>query len=211
MKPKTLLTGCLLLFGLSLAANASITNALYWPVYNGAISNCAPAFDLNSQTLSMRGTQYSLPAVDQGILYASDIDDPRATKVYYIENDTGLTWSDYHVNVYMDRSFSISNALVSLPPGWSVSITQPVLNGSPAYFGPGEYVGHLTYNAGTYVPNAGQLDFQYDIGFSGSLSYHFADELSPSYVPEPATLTLAGLAGLLFIVQQRKRLRATRR
>jgi hypothetical protein len=193
------------LLTLNFTARATITNAVYAPYYNGALYNCTMNFDANAQTLSMHGDQAWGPGSDHGTFYADSLDDPRSTRLYFIGNDTTGAWSDYHVNVYLDRSFSISNAFTTLPANWSVVITAPVLNPTPVYFGAGEYVGHITYNAGTLVPNDGsELDFQYDIGFAGSLTYRFADELSPSFVPEPATLSLAALGGLLLVIKRRR-------
>ena len=38
---------------------------------------------------------------------------------------------------------------------------------------------------GTPVANGDELDFAYDVGFSGSMTYRFEDTLSPIAVPEP--------------------------
>jgi hypothetical protein len=203
MKKYARLSCCLLAFGLALSAQATITNFLFSASYDGSLYNCVSNFNADAQSLTMSAEQLWGPSRDQGILYADSIGDPTAKKLYQIGNDTGLTWSDYHVNVYLDRAFSISNAFTTLPADWSVVITAPVLNPTPVYFGAGEYVGHVDYFAGTLVPNGSELDFQYTLGFGGSLTYRFADELNPTFVPEPGTLSLAALAGLFLMRRHR--------
>jgi hypothetical protein len=184
--------------GVCSIANANLTNATYYSTDYNALT-CLVNFNAASSTLSVDGYQYLPLGVMTGTFYADSADDPKATKLYTIDNDTGSAWSGYDVNVYMDRAFSISNAFATLPANWSVAVTQPVLNPTPVYFGALEYVGHVKYMAGTLVPDGGELDFQYDVGFGGASSYRFADELMPEFaVPEPGVLSLAFVGVLLF-------------
>ena len=115
--------------------------------------------------------------------------DPTLTLFNSIDNDTGLTWGDYHVQVTMSQSFSFSNVGVT-NGGWTDIVTAPTLVGS-------DWVGHIDYYAGNLVPNGGTLDFSLSIAFTGTTS--FEEDLMPSTVPEPGTFALmvCGLTGLL--------------
>ena len=115
--------------------------------------------------------------------------DPTLTLFNEIDNDTGVTWNDYHVKVTMSKSFSFSNVAVT-NGGWTFNTTTPVQVGS-------DWIGYIDYFAGNLVPNGGTLDFSYAISFLGSVS--FQEELTPSTVPEPGTFALmvCGLTGLL--------------
>jgi hypothetical protein len=193
---KTLLSLSVALMGLTSVATADITGASWYSLdYNNL--NCTTAWDPNSSTLSMHADQYG-SGVMSGNFSTDSASDPRATKTYYISNETGSNWIGYNVNVFMDRAFSISNIVVSLPAGWSIlSVTQPTNNAPVNYFSPLEYEGHIVLQAGSQLPDGGELDFQYDVGFAGSTAYRFADELSPIVaVPEPGILGLATLGGL---------------
>ncbi len=127
-----------------------------------------------------------------GTITTDTAEDPMLIMSNSMDNDTGLAWIAYHVNVSMDSPFTISNDNVTLPADWSSTITsQPVLVGS-------SYVGQIDYTAGTPVANGDTLNFGYTIEFSGATMYSFCQELIPVSVPEPTTLALAtcGLLGL---------------
>jgi hypothetical protein len=116
--------------------------------------------------------------------------DPTLTLFNSIDNDTGLTWGDYHVQVTMSQSFSFSNVGVA-NSGWTDIVTAPTQVGS-------DWIGDIDYYGyGNPVPALGTLDFNYAITFVGSVS--FQEQLMPSTVPEPGTFTLVvcGLTGLL--------------
>ena len=127
-----------------------------------------------------------------GTITTDTAEDPILTIFNSLDNDTGLDWVAYHVNVSMSQPFTISGDNVTAPADWSSTITsQPVMVGS-------DYVGQIDYMAGTPVADGETLTFGYAIDFSGSTSYSFCQELIPVSVPEPATLALAtcGLLGL---------------
>ncbi len=120
--------------------------------------------------------------------------DPALTLLHSIDNDTGVAWTDYHVKVTMNKPFTFSNVTVANNL-WYANVTVPTLVGS-------DWVGSIDYYSGDPVPNLGTLDFGYKMTFVGSVS--FAEELTPTSVPEPATLMFAicGLMGLL-VLQRR--------
>ena len=127
--------------------------------------------------------------------------DPTVTLRSAIDNDTGLPWSGYHVNIYMNKLFSVANATVYTPltsePGWSgsVSVSSAVWNGSA-------YQAQLDFTGGTPIPDGGILDFSYQMSFTGSVQY--CQEMTPVVVPEPGISAL-GLGGLVGMLVRRRR------
>ena len=123
--------------------------------------------------------------------------DPSLTLGHEIDNDTGTAWSDYHVQITLDKSFTLSNVTVA-NSGWTSIVTAPTQVGS-------SWIGYIDYYAGTPVPYdinpllTGTLDFSYKMSFIGSVS--FCEALTPSFVPEPGTwaLLVGGLAGVFFM------------
>jgi hypothetical protein len=120
--------------------------------------------------------------------------DPSLTLLHSIDNDTGFTWTDYHVKVVMNKAFTFSNVTVANNL-WYAVVTAPTQVGS-------DWIGNIDYFSGDPVPNLGTLDFSYKMTFIGSAA--FFEELTPTSVPEPTTLAfvLCGLAGL-FVLQRR--------
>jgi hypothetical protein len=117
-------------------------------------------------------------------------DDPKLTLLHDIDNDTLLTWTDYHAEVTMSKEFSFDNVSVA-NTGWTYQITQPTLQS-------GNWIGTIDYYAGDTVAPGYTLSFGYRMTFSGSAS--FCEALTPT-VPEPGTLALlaCGLFGLLIV------------
>jgi hypothetical protein len=125
----------------------------------------------------------------QGDIIADSELDPSLTLNNSIDNDTGSIWTDYHVKVTMNKTFSIDNVTIG-NPGWTSVTTAPANIGS-------DWIGYIDYFAGTPVPNLGVINFSYRLTFLGSAS--FQEELTPT--PEPGTLVLlvGGLIGLLVV------------
>ena len=120
--------------------------------------------------------------------------DPSLTLLHSIDNDTGFTWTDYHVKVTMNKFFTFSNVTVANNL-WYANVTAPTLVGS-------DWIGSIDFFSGDPVPNLSTLDFGYKMTFVGSVA--FAEELTPTSVPEPTTVTfmVCGLMGL-FVLQRR--------
>jgi len=171
-------------------ANASVTGVTDWN-YSGAIYCYSPLWD-STGNIGIEGYQ-SGPAQMSGTITTSDPTDPTLTIANAIDNDSSFPWSGYIVNVSMGTSFTILSAGVTAPPGWTASITQP---GAPVA---GVYTGMISYLGGTPVAIApaanSELDFTYQVTFSGSTSYSLTESVTP--VPEPAALSLLALGGLL--------------
>jgi hypothetical protein len=188
----------------TLLACASVNHAVAVPIANlitgqgdndgSGSTDCVVIWQsgTDDNTMIIAGNQYWAPG---SILATFDtcVDDPTVKVINSIDNDTGLTWSGYHVDVSMDRTFSISDALGSTPGDWTGSITQqPVPVGSV-------WVGQLDFSAGTPVANGGTLEFSYKITFGGSSHYNYNQDMTP--VPEPGSIVLlvGGLLGLLAV------------
>lgn len=157
-------------------------NAVVCPIYtwNGSATEVSA---------SITGDQYWQPGHILGSIQAdSAAQDPSLTLGSSINNDTTFAWTAYIVNVYMNTTFTISGAGVSLPGDWSTATTQPVWNGT-------QYQGQVLFSAGTPVAIDGQLDFAYTISFGGATSYSFTQEMIP--VPEPGTFGFLAAGAIL--------------
>jgi hypothetical protein len=177
-------------------SRASITNA--W-LYSGdnSIMSCTynwSASDPNN--FGVAGTQYSTAsALLRGYVYTDTPTDPTLSLGENINNDTGIAWSDYHVQISMAQSFSFSNVGVS-NPGWTYSVVNPTFNGT-------SYVGEVNYFAGSPVVNGGLFVFNLSISFVGSVV--FTETATPSFVPEPTTMGIGAVGGLLLLVARARR------
>jgi hypothetical protein len=180
------------LVGLSLCSvgNASIIHVTAADDGDGAVVCTNNMFDAETDSLTLVGNQYWSPGHILGAITTDSAEDPTLTLQTAIDNDTAFAWTAFHVNVYMTNTFSISAATVYTPGDWTASITAPSWNGT-------EYQGSVDYYAGTPVGVGGTLDFSYKITFSGLTSYTFCQEMIA--VPEPGTLGLALMGGLLLV------------
>jgi hypothetical protein len=180
-------------------SNATITNVVVASDGDGAIV-CLASFD-TVDSLSITGKQCWAPGHMLGDIYTTDAEDPTLKISNSIDNDTTNmpTWTDYHINVFMSSTFTITNAAVTSPNDWTVSVTQPVSTN-------GSYMGTIDYYAGTAVPLGDTLDFGYWLKFSGAAQYSYTQEMIPT--PEPGTLGLVTISGLLlggFALARRRR------
>jgi len=185
----------------SLPAHAGITGWACAPDSDGAI-DCVASWDPNTYEMTMTGNQYSSPGHMEGS-FTTDPNDPTVTMITFVDNDTSFTWTGFTVNVYMDTAFTLSNAVVYGPSGWSAGLTQPAGSPSTIYDADGRlwsYMGTAAYSGGTSVPNDGStLSFGYKMAFTGSIQ--FEQEMIP--IPEPAALAVLG-AGGLFLLRRRR-------
>jgi hypothetical protein len=97
-----------------------------------------------------------------------------------VENDTTFAWTDYHINLFLDRTFDILN--VATPAGWTYAITAPAFSGQ-RYFGCVDYYGA---GQGTEI-SVGQFgDFAIKFSFLGAVQFY----VEQVRTPEPASMIL---------------------
>jgi hypothetical protein len=172
-------------------ANATILNYGYSNLDDN-FTSCTWSYHPNKGELGvdLLGAQRQSASV-AGSITTDTVLDPIVWRGYGIQNDSTFAWGDYHVVISVAQNYSISLAAVTSPGDWTVITTAPTLIA-------GQYVGRVDFYAGTAVAIGEELDFNYKLNISGSTQYTIDETLSPSQVPEPGTLALAGLGGLLF-------------
>ena len=197
MKVKNLFVLVVVLLATASFARADIIGWSCQDDGDGAI-DCVAAFNgAEPYVMSIEGDQYWGPGHMEGSFTTDTAVDPTVTMNTAIDNDTSFAWAGYQVNVYMDSTFTLSDAAVASPTDWTAAITQPTLVG-------GEYVGSILYQGGTPIDVNGTLEFGYKMSFSGSMGYNFCQEMTPVAVPEPTTLVLLSLAGLMGLAYRRR-------
>jgi hypothetical protein len=162
-------------------------------------------------TLGIDGTHNILDSGHiLGNIYTDSPTDPRLILNHSIDNDTGSTWTDYHVMITMGTQFAISNPTAGPDSGgsWLLdSLIQPTQVGS-------DWIGYVNYIGGAPItpaadPNnpdpSNTLDFSYKLTFNGLPSgvVSYCEQLTPSPVPEPGTLALL-LCGLGAVAVRRR-------
>jgi MYXO-CTERM domain-containing protein len=145
--------------------------------------------------LNMYGTQYGYPAHLGGDFCTDTETDPTVWIVESVDNETGFTWTDYHIAVGMNKSFSITGVVA--PPDWTSQITAPQANLQMPNNPPGTlgWVGYVDYYAGTTIAPGQSGDFGVVVSFLGTVA--FSTEQVPT--PEPITMSLLGLGGLALL------------
>jgi hypothetical protein len=162
---------------------------------DGAINSVAtPVFAGDSGTVTVMGDQFWAHGHMVGTITSDTALDPTLIMHNLIDNDTGVAWTSYQVNVKMSTVFTLSNDVAYDPSDWTSSITQPTLVGS-------EYIGSVLFTAGTPVGVGDTFEFGYRVSFDGATSYQFCQEMVP--VPEPATMGLLALGGLAVLRRRR--------
>jgi hypothetical protein len=215
MKIKYVFLVAVATFAFYSVSNASIIGASWADDGDGAIICQSWGWNSSQSSLWMYGDQYGLsgqpgaPAHMVGTITTDTLADPTLTLGSAVENDTGLAWIGYQVNVIMSVPFTFTT------PGPTVN--NPSINDwflastvNPAYqvSGPhaGMYEGTYNFSGGTQVGIGDELDYLYSIHFTGATSYSFTQEITPMFapVPEPGAVTLLAIGGLGFAIRLRR-------
>jgi len=190
-------------FGVALAlcagasmAEASITSWSLAAEEGGAIAIGMPTLtEITSAEyrLETDAMQSGSPAYLYGDFATDSEPDPTVWLVQSVENDTDFTWTDYHIDLGMNQTFTIVGVVA--PPDWTWVITQPVAGQEIPCCGTTGWVGSVDFYAGTPIPIGGSGDFGVVFSFTGSVEY--CTQQVPT--PEPASLfllTVAIVAGM---------------
>jgi PEP-CTERM motif len=190
---------------------ADITSAWWHDDGDGAI--VCTDWTFSGQALTMKGNQYSSPGHMLAWVDTTDTVDPSLTLGNSINNDTTIPWIGYQVNVIMNVPFTFvpPGPSADNPPtsgGWYLAnIWAPTLQTGGDY--PGLYEGSLFFN-GTAINIGDELDYLYTVKFSGSTHYTLTQEAFAymTLVPEPGTLALLGMGGLMLALRVRRNRRS---
>lgn len=156
---------------------------------DGAIIMNSVTWNDATYTLNANGNQYWWPAHILGDFTTDTELDPTVWVRNTVLNDgevEPLVWTDYHINISMNKVFTIDDAATL--PDWTFNIGPVVQQGT-------QWVGTVDYFAGTPVTLGNWGEFDLKISFLGSIS--FTQELIPT--PEPATLVLLAFGGLALL------------
>lgn len=191
MKLRSLLLIAASLLISSLATNANVTGVTYADDGDGAIV-CPYYTWPGGDIVNIYGDQYWGPAHILGEITTDSELDPTLTLASAIDNETSFAWTDYHVNIYLNKPFTVVPASVTVLNDsigdWTGGLTQQAMSTGT------NYMAKLDFYAGTAVPIGDTLFFSYSILFSGATSFNLTQEMIPT--PEPGTLSLlaCGLA-----------------
>jgi hypothetical protein len=194
---RNLILGFLALAATTLPASGDITDWYAADDGDGAIV-CTTAWDPMLYELAVDGVQYWHPGHVLGWFTTDTEDDPTIWVRNTVTNEGDvppLVWTDYHIDITMNKTFDILDAATLV--NWDYTYT-PTATYDPDL---GLWVGTVDYvmgMGGSPVNMGEDGEFDFKISFLGSIEW--CEAMTPT--PEPATLALLGLGALL--IRRRK-------
>ncbi len=153
-----------------------------------ALSMNSITWDEPTYTMNCDGRLHWWPAHIVGDFTTDTEEDPIVWVRNTVYNDAEvlpLSWTDFHLNIYMNKPFTITGTATL--PDWTVSnVTQPTQLSSP-------WIGTVDYLGGTAINFGDWGEFDVRLSFLGSIAYTI--EMIPT--PEPASLLMLALGTLL--------------
>jgi hypothetical protein len=193
------LVGLLVVAAVSPLANAYITGIACEADGDGAIT-CSSTWEytnteMTEANLNITETMYRSGGHVQGDVFTDTEEDPIVWILKTVENATNDTWTGYHFNIFMDKSFEIVSAMTM--PGWTFTVTPASagaytdIDGRPwGFWGAVDYV---STGSSYDIAPGGFGDFGARISFLGTVQF----EVEQMYVvPEPISMALLALGGL---------------
>lgn len=191
-------------------AQASITNA-WWDADGDGVLECSTtSWDPITSTLWMEGAHcYDTAGHMEGLIQTDTPLDPTLTLSGSVQNQTSFAWIGYQIKIRMSVpwNWTTPGPTIENPPLYDWFITSQA---GPWHIGGGIYEGIFDYSSGTPVGVGETLNWLYSIDFSGGLNIQFTQEMIPwsTQIPEPGSLALVGLGGLMLVHRLRRNRRA---
>jgi len=160
-------------------------------------------WDGSTNMLNMSGIQYWYPGHVQGEFITDTESDPTVWILESLENQTNFLWTDYHIDIGMNKTFFIVGVVA--PPDWIWTITPPesgqqLPNQPPGTLG---WLGTIDYYAGTPIPTGSLGQFGFVVLFAGSVEFY--TEQVPTPIPAPGAILLGSLGvGLVGWLRKRR-------
>jgi hypothetical protein len=170
-------------------ADANITS---WTCDDNGDGSIVINADFFSGMLLINGTQYSYPGYIQGSFTTDTEVDPVVWIVESLNNQTNFAWTDYHIDIGMNKPFSIVG--VVSPFDWTWAITPPtggqqLPNQAPGTLG---WLGIIDYYAGTPISIGASDSFGLVISFTGSAQFYI-EQVPTGIIPAPGSSLLGGI------------------
>src|SRR4051812_31545461 len=122
MKNPSLLAFVFAGFAFCSTSQANITNMVWNPGNaGGAVWSYYHLYD---NIVTLHGAEHTTSGSMACQLFADSPLDPTLTLNNTLDNDSAFSWTGFHVEVTMDRIFTLSAAAVNVPGNWSATISQ---------------------------------------------------------------------------------------
>jgi len=176
-----------------MVANASIIGVTAADDGSGAFV-CTSWDFVRPDSMYISGDQHRVNGHVLGAVTTDTPEDPIIWVRNTVGNDMAFNWTDFHIEVTMDKVFSI--LATGAPTNWTTVVTAPALQLD------GTYLGKIDYYQSTGSPIAigDDGEFDYKLSFAGSIAYN--QQMTPT--PEPLTAVLLAGGALVTLLRRRR-------